>query len=129
MTLKQYLTIMGLASILCWTALGVVLVNVNPFEAALLSFVFFYVSLFFSLLGTLSIILFVLYRLISQERQPMFRYVQRSFRDAFFISVSLVILLFLQGQEWLNIWSFTFFLLILVFALSFKLSMRRNSLV
>lgn len=122
MTLKQYLTIMVLASILCWTAWVVVIMNVDPFEANAISFLFFYVSLFFALLGTVSLIIFALYHFFSKEEQPLFRYVQRSFRDAFFLSVLTLGLLMLQAWSMLNMWSGGFFVLSVLFFISFKMS-------
>ncbi len=128
MNLKQYITIMILGSILCWTAWGIVLVNIDPFQDTGIGFAFFYASLFFALLGTISVFAFFIRQIFSREALPMFRYVKRSFSDSFFISVALIILLFLQGKAYLTWWNTGIFLLALVFILAFSFSTKKDSL-
>ncbi|MBU2542910.1 hypothetical protein KJ785_05115 [Patescibacteria group bacterium] len=127
MTLRQYITIMILGSILCWTAWGIVIINIDPFQDTGIGFAFFYVSLFFALLGTISVLAFFIRHLFSREALPMFRYVKRSFSDAFFISICLVILLFLQGKAYLNWWNTGIFLLALAFILAFSFTTKKES--
>ncbi|MFH1947273.1 MAG: hypothetical protein ABIJ23_03905 [Candidatus Magasanikbacteria bacterium] len=127
MTLRQYITIMILASILCWTAWGIVIINIDPFTDTGIGFAFFYASLFFALLGTISVFAFFIRQLFSREALPMFRYVKRSFSDSFFISVSLVVLLFLQGKAYLTWWNTGIFLLALAFILAFSFTTKKES--
>jgi Ca2+/Na+ antiporter len=105
MTLKQYITIMILASIFCWTSWWFVIVNVDPFQADVVGFGFFYVSLFLSLIGTSSIIAFLVRKFFSHTDQPIFRHVQKSFRDSVFVSLFLTILLYLQDKMFLHWWN------------------------
>jgi len=105
MTLKQYLTVMILASIFCWVSWWFVISNVDPFQADAVGFAFFYVSLFFSLLGTLSIFVFIFRKIFIKDDLPMFRHVKRSFRDSLFISIFLTILLYLQEKSFLHWWN------------------------
>ena len=114
MTLRQYLAIMTFATLLCWTALGFVVLNVDPFTANNLSIVFFYISAFFSLLGTISLLTFGLYGLFSRSPLPMFRHVQRSFRDGLILSAILTFVLYLQGKSLLNFWNFGILIIALV---------------
>ena len=117
---------MILGSILCWTAWGIVLVNIDPFQDTGVGFAFFYTSLFFALLGTISVFAFFVRQLFSREALPMFRYVKRSFSDSFFISVALVVLLFLQGKGYLNLWNTGIFLLALAFILAFSFTQHQK---
>jgi hypothetical protein len=126
MTLKQYLFTMIFASILCWIAWAFVIVNIDPFQANLASFAFFYITLFFALIGSISLILFEFYRFFSRIPQPMFRYVEKSFKNALFVSTVIVVLLFLKGEELLNIWNFTIFLLVVALSGSFVFSKKNN---
>jgi hypothetical protein len=126
MTLRQYIIIMIFGSILCWTAWGIVIVNIDPFQDTGVGFTFFYTSLFFALLGTISVFAFFIRKIFSREALPMFRYVKRSFSDSFFISVSLVVLLFLQGEAYLNWWNTGIFLLALAFILAFTFTTKKE---
>lgn len=124
MNLRQYLTTMIIATILCWTAWVFVLLNVDPFNANVLSFVFFYIGLLLSLAGTLSILLFFVYRLFSRRDLPLFKYVRRSFSEAMLISGFLVLVLFLRGQDYLNFWNGIILAVIFILVISFKFSLR-----
>lgn len=57
----------------------------------------------------------------------MYRYVQKSFHNALFISGMIIILLFLQGQQLLNIWNLTIFILIVALVTSFIFSTKNKS--
>ena len=114
MTLRQYLSIMIVASLLCWVSWIVVLLNVDPFTSGWVGFLFFYISLFFSLLGTSAVLIFVLYYQFSRRAVPMYRYVQCSFRDALMLAVTGVGLLYLQGQRYLRWWNFIILFLFLL---------------
>ncbi len=127
MNLRQYLTIMSIGTALCWAAWIFVIFNVDPFAAGNLSFLFFYISLFLALLGTFSVFIFMLYRVFSRADLPMFRYVERSFRESFIFSTIFVFLLFLKGLDLLNIWNFAFFIILLIFLFSFSFSTRKVS--
>lgn len=111
MTLRQYLCIMALATALCWTAWILVLFRVDPFEVNILGFAFFYTSLFLALLGTSSLIAFMLYHFFSRHDMPMFRVVEKSFRDGLSLSVIGVAILVLQSQGWLTLWTTGFTLI------------------
>jgi hypothetical protein len=127
MTLRQYLTTMIIGSFLCWTSWAFVIVNIDPDQSNITGFIFFYLSLFLALVGTISILAFLTNRYFSKELLPIFRYVQRSFRFSIVISGVLVLLLFLQGIRVLNIWNLGIFLLSLLFVVSFLISTKHNS--
>lgn len=124
MTLRQYITTMAVATLLCWSAWVFVIVNVNPFEAGFASFLFFYASLFLALIGTVSVISFFIYRFIDKDKLPLFRYVQMSFRQSLVVSSVLTGLLYLQAHQWLSVWlavllaAFGFILITLTFSVN-----------
>lgn len=113
MSLRQYIIIMIFATILCWVSLGFVVVNIDPFDANYLGFIFFFVSVFFSLVGTLSLLAFAFYS-IFKKNEPLYRIVRNSFKDSVVWSGIFTVLLFLQGKDLLNIWNTLIFIGILV---------------
>ncbi len=121
MTFRQYLVIMLLGTLLCWTAWGVVLFTVDPQFATLPSFVFFYLSLFLSLIGTVSMLACWWLYIVMKQSQPMYRLVARSFRFACFISFAMTVLLILQGVQLLTIWNGTVFVIAMSFLSAFLL--------
>ena len=96
---------MIIATILCWISFGFVIVNIDPFDAGYLSFLFFYVSFFFSSVGTLSLIIFGFFSLFIKRNEPLYKLVQSSFKDGLILSIILTILLYLQGSRLLNMWN------------------------
>lgn len=127
MTLRQYLIIMSFATVLCWVAWGFVITNVDPFETSVVAYAFFYLSLFFSLLGTIAMGAFSYYHFFSSDDLPMFRYVQKSFRDALIWSTVLIVLLFLQAQGLLRFWNVLIFIAFLAVFILFHYSTRKES--
>lgn len=112
------------ATFLCWVSWVFVIMNIDPYQTTSLGFVFFYVSLFLALLGTISLLTFLSYKLFASRDLPLFRYVQISFKQSLFATAFLVVFLYLQGRGYLNIWNalilFTIFILIISFTLSIK---------
>ena len=104
MTIKQYLMIMFICTVLCWGGFLMVLFFINPQSAGVLGFAMFYASLFFALLGTLALLSY-LFRLIFNRFYTKQEKVQVSFRQAVFFSIVIVGSLFLQANNlmtWLN---------------------------
>lgn len=127
MTLRQYIIIMSVATLLCWLSWGFVLLNVDPFKDNGMGFLFFYITLFFSLVGTVSLIGFGIVQWVSTQYRPMYRHVQLSFLVGVLLSLILILLLFLQGKAMLNILNIGIFAGSLVFILLFKLSLRLSN--
>ncbi|MDP2685463.1 MAG: hypothetical protein Q8P20_10635 [bacterium] len=106
MNLRQYLIIMVLGTVLCWVSLFFVISNIDPFEANLAGFTFFYISIFLAMIGTFSILLFMVYQSIKRNVRPMYHQVQKSFRDSIIIAGFITALLYLQGSGLMNVWNF-----------------------
>ncbi|PIR76413.1 MAG: hypothetical protein COU32_02250 [Candidatus Magasanikbacteria bacterium CG10_big_fil_rev_8_21_14_0_10_42_10] len=126
MTIRQFITIMIFGTLMCWAGWGVVLWNIDPFEAGLVSFLFFYITLFLALTGTVSTILYTVYHFFGDVQVPVFRYVQRSMGYAVLASSSIVGLLLAQMFQLLNIWSVSLIILLGAFLISLKLSRKSD---
>ena len=127
MNLRQYIATMLFATILCWLSWFFVISNVDPFATPISGFAFFYGSLFLSVMGTLSIMFFFFYKLFGDKNLPMFRYVEVSFRQSMFLSLFIILALFLQGQNYLNIVTTSLLLIIFVLIVSFNISVKYKS--
>ena len=126
MTLKQYLIIMFLATLMCFGASGIVLFNIDPQKDNAIGFLFFYTTLFFGLVGTISLMNFGLYYMVTKSNYPLFRLVERSFRNGVIGATLVLSMLFLQALNILNLWT-GLILFILVLSISFfKLSTRAH---
>ncbi len=115
------------ATVLCWVSWGMVIINIDPFQGSIIGFSFFYVSLFFALLGSITLLSFLGYRVFSRAGLPMFRYVKKSFRNGMFFSAILLIAIYLQMHALLNLWNFTLFLLVVALIISFSVSTKQDS--
>lgn len=126
MTLKQYLTIMILGTIMCWTAWWLVILNVDPEAAGTAGFSFFYGSLFLALLGTGSVLFFSVHRIfVCKKLIPMHHTVQKSFFEGLVMAVILIGLLYLQGEKFLQWWNVGVLGAVLVFLILFKLTSKK----
>jgi hypothetical protein len=114
MTLKNYLILMSLATVLCW-AIFIFIVNlINPESTNYIGFSLFYLSLFLSLIGTSAIIGFLI-RFVILRKELVFYAVKIAFRQSFLFSLFLVSLLFLFSQALVS-W-FNLILLIIIFTI------------
>lgn len=113
MTLKQYLIIMIIATLMFWGAFGVVLFKIDPTETNFLGFLLFYISLFLASAGTISLIA-LLIRAYMVRDELIFRLVTRSFRQGLLFSLLIIGTLFLQSKRYLTWWN----LLLLIFGLT-----------
>ncbi len=127
MTLKQYFTVMILGTILCWATWWIVVLNIDPFQDTGLGLSFFYISLFLALLGTISVLAFLIRKTFSKIELPMFKFVQKSFKDSLFFSALLIIFLYLQGANYLRWWNGGVLILALVLYFTFVWSTKRQN--
>ena len=105
MTLRSYLIIMIITTLLCWTAWFYILWMVNPEATNWAGFLLFYLSLFLALVGIIAIIGFLI-RFIGLKHELAFRSVKNAFRQSFLFSFFIIMILFLLSQElfsWLNV--------------------------
>ncbi len=104
MTLRQYLILMTVGTIFCWVIWFFVLYLIDPTESGILGFAFFYLSLFLSLAGTLSI-LGLLFRMRFGKEEMVFKTVMISFRQATLLGLLVIAALFLKSHDILAWWN------------------------
>ncbi len=120
MTLKQLLLLIGLATGLLWLAWFWVIATIDPFSTNALGFLFFYVTLYLSLTGSLAIAGFF-FRKARLKEQMNFHLVTISFRQAIILAALLCSLLILQGQGVFAWWNMLLVLFLAVLAESLLL--------
>jgi len=106
MTLKQYLLIMSLATLICWLVWVMIIFAYDPNTAGVVGFIFFYVSLYLSILGTFSIIVFLIRSKIIKNDEIIFRHIKRTFRQGIFFACLVIAILLLAQFKLLNWWTF-----------------------
>lgn len=123
MTLRTYIILMSIMSLLCWGACVSVLFLVNPEMTNWIGFSLFYSSLFLAIVGTAAIIGFFI-RFVLLKQELAFRLVKEAFRQSFLIATLILISLILLSYglfTWLNLLFLILGLTILeFFLLSYK---------
>lgn len=112
------------ATVFCWTAWTLVIIYIDPFQASRVDFFFFYLSLFLSLLGTLSLICFGLLFFLRRTDAALYRYVKKSFAYAAIISLIVIVLYYLQSEGYLHYWNVATLGTLALFLILFRLSTR-----
>ncbi|MFH1232835.1 MAG: hypothetical protein V1651_03165 [Patescibacteria group bacterium] len=105
MSLRSYLIIMILATLLCWVAFGVIVQTVNPEVTNSVGFLLFYLSLFLAIVGTSAIVGFVI-RFIGLRHELILNSVISAFRQSFLFAFFIIATLFLLASNlfsWLNV--------------------------
>ena len=105
MTLRLYLTIMAITTAICWTAFIFILWTVNPEVTNWIGFLLFYLSLFLALIGSITIIGFLV-RFIWLKHELVFNSVKIAFRQSFLFAFLIIAVLFLLSKDlfsWLNL--------------------------
>lgn len=105
MTLRSYLFLMTIATIIFWLALGLIMVNSDPATAGQSGIILFYVILTFALTGTGAILGFLI-RFTVLKQELVAHSVVVAFRQALLGAVLVIGVLFLFSQHlfsWLNL--------------------------
>lgn len=110
MTLRAFIIWMFLGTVICWAAFSIILINVNPYDAGRLIFVFFYFSLFLALLGTLTLAGIFTRISILKRDDYIARRVMTSFRQGAFLSGATVAGLLLMSRDLLTWWNIALFI-------------------
>ena len=105
MSLKSYVLLMSIGTLLCWLAWGFVLLYLAPAEAGLSGLLFFYSSLFLAIVGSFSVLGLLIRLRVLKEDEIVFRHVRRAFRQSVLISGFLILILILQSQHLLAWWN------------------------
>lgn len=115
MTLKTYLNLMSLSTLVCWLIFVLIIFLLNPSQAGLIGFILFYFALFLAMTGTASLVGFLIRARIGLKQ--IFLQVEIAFRQGLFLSALIVLSLILQGLDLLRWWNF---LLLILFFISLE---------
>ncbi len=113
MTLKNYLLVMTVLTVVCWGIFLFVASLVDPEATNWLGYTLFYLALFLSLSGTTALVGFI-FRFVALKKELAFNLVKVAFRQSFLFSLFIIFLLILKSQHlfnWLNL-----LLLVIIFA-------------
>ena len=105
MSLRLYLILMSIGTFVCWGAWYFVIVNVDPFEGGKMGLFFFYVSLFLALMGSFSVVGFLVRSLVVKSDEALFHHVRHTFRHAILITSLIITALIFFQQKILNLWN------------------------
>ena len=101
MNLSKFLVYMIVASLIAWIGFFMLISFVNPAESGQLTFLIFYLILGLSCLGTFTVIGFC-FRKIFAKNELSFYNIIVSFRQGLWLSLVLIISLYLQSKGLLN---------------------------
>lgn len=121
MSLKRYLFLMAISTILCWAAWITVLFYIDPTTTGVTGLWCFYLSIFFALLGTISLIGLVSRMILKNQEMP-FKQVGISLRQALWFSILITLSLVLLGEKLFTWWSMLILLCGLIILEAFFLS-------
>lgn len=107
MSLRQYLIVIGIGTLIGFATWLVVLVTVNPFQSGFVGFLFFYLSLAITLVGLMSLVGFGVRMLRYQHDEIVLREATAAFRQSCFFSIVVVTSVFLASQKLLTWWGMT----------------------
>ncbi|MDD5626235.1 MAG: hypothetical protein PHG83_03650 [Patescibacteria group bacterium] len=124
MTLKKYLNLMTILTIICWLAWVAVIIFINPRGMGLIGFILFYFSLFLAILGAASLLGFIVRTRLNLK--PIFVQVELAFRQGIWLGLVIVSMLILKGLDLLRWWNFLFLVLFFVVLEFFFLSSQRK---
>lgn len=110
MTLKRYLLMMIVTTLVCWASFVLVLFRIDPSTAGTIGLTLFFVSLFFALWGTLALIGFWIRLLIKRQSIP-FEHIGISLRQSLWFAVLVSLSLLLVSQD-IYVWWMSLLLVI-----------------
>lgn len=124
MTLRQYLAWLIAGTCVSWGAFGLVLNYLKPATAGNSGFLFFYLSVFLGLTGTLTLFGFA-WRYLRHRDEVLFRHVSISFRQGALLALAAVVALWLEAHDLLTWWNLGLLVIGLTLLEFFWLSVRR----
>jgi len=101
---------MTVVTLICWIGWITVLFYIEPANSGFVGLLLFYVSLFFALIGTFSLLGFF-FRVWFSRAEIIFQHVGIAFRQALLFSLLLVGSLLLQGMRTLTWWNAILFVI------------------
>ncbi|PIT88801.1 MAG: hypothetical protein COU29_00255 [Candidatus Magasanikbacteria bacterium CG10_big_fil_rev_8_21_14_0_10_36_32] len=106
MSLRQYLMTMAAATALSWSVWILTIFYFDPNTVGAIGLFIFYISLFLSILGTVSTIGFLIRMKLTQNDELVFRHIKKTFKQGFILSVFVITTLMLLQHNLLTWWNF-----------------------
>lgn len=128
MTVKQYIGVMLVGTIICWAGWWMVVTDLDPTGAGWLGFGLFYSSLFLSLVGTFALVGLALRRMLLRHEILVVQ-VTLAFRQSISFAFLAIAALFLQSKELLTWWNGLFLIGALTFVEFLLVTLRRDKTV
>ncbi|TES96313.1 hypothetical protein E3J85_01205 [Patescibacteria group bacterium] len=113
MRLQSYLLGIGASSIICWIAFILTILYISPETSRVLALSCFFVSFFFALAGTFTIIGFYI-RTWASHNELYYANINISFRQGIFVAFAFVGILALQALNLLTWWDGILFVAIII---------------
>ena len=104
MSLKNYLILFGIGTLLSWAAWVIVLTQMDPAVNTTMSVMAFAVTLGFAVAGTFALLSFAIRAFFSKD-PVLFRVLRTSVRQGVVVAVLLECLLVLQTMRWFAWWN------------------------
>ncbi len=112
MTLKRYLNLTLICTIICWLIWLAAFLFLRPLNSQWQHIVVFYFSLFLAILGTVSIVGFIIR--VRFSSQPVFEQVTVSFRQSLLLAIIVITVLILRFYQLLRWWNLVIFILFII---------------
>lgn len=113
MTLRSYLILFSLATVVAWIGWIFILMSIDPFTSGAIWLVGFYVTLIFALFGFFSLLGFF-FRVWFSEETRLFRHLSVATRQGALLSLFVCALLILQSSRYLSWWNIGLLIIVLV---------------
>ncbi len=125
MSLRAYLTFMGLATVLAAATFLIVLFSVDSDTVGMSGLILFYASLFLTIIGLLSLF-GLLVRVALHRHEPLFRLVAVSFRHSVLFGILVVGALALRAVQLITWWNSLIMIAVLTLVEFMFLSLERR---
>ena len=116
---------MAFSTLICWVAFVFVLFNIDPAQAGVLGFGFFYVSLFLGIVGLFSIFGFLIKSRKVSHDDAVFRQVKKTFIQGILFGSFTVLALILRQFGFLYWWNSIFIIILYILIEGVILSNRK----
>lgn len=113
MSLVRFLIVLGLGTILSWSAWVLVLLTLDPFQTGFIAMFLFSMSLWLGMVGLGTLIGFFIRYWLERDSIP-FRQIAIALRQSILVSSGIILALLLLTARWLHWWSVVIVLALVV---------------
>jgi Ca2+/Na+ antiporter len=104
-----------MGTLFCWMAWVFVVLKISPVDSGFVGVFSFYLSLFLAIIGTFSVLGFLVRSMILKNDDAVFKHVKNTFRQSIFVATVIVTMLLMLSQGWLYWWTATMLMMLFVF--------------